>query len=77
MILCLVHSSFRHLEFGSGWHIDRQIFDSMLCNFAATEGAVVLNSRTVTDIVPKGNVEEGWILKIRHSNYEKIKDKRK
>ena len=73
----LMSTSFISSPFGSGWHIDRQIFDRMLCNFAAAEGVVVLYSSNVTDIVPKENVEEGWILKIRHSNNEKIKDKRK
>jgi flavin-dependent dehydrogenase len=61
-------SSFIANPYGSGWHIDRQFFDSMLSDQAAKAGACVITGVHVT----RCNWEEqrGWVIEFQRTNHK-------
>jgi flavin-dependent dehydrogenase len=60
----LYEQDFTFHPYGSGWHLDRQLFDTMLANAAEEAGAIVYRGARLED-----NPQEaagGWRVSLRH-----------
>ena len=64
------HQDFLFNPYGSGWHVDRAAFDSMLAGAAAKAGATLLVSARITAI--RQDTSGAWLLEVAQDQNKRI-----